>query len=415
MRVPTPARATVLAATVAILSLSTVVSNRALDDWPQWRGPKRDGVSAETGLLKDWPKGGPAVLWRATGAGDGYSSFAVVNGRLYTLGARGGTEYVMAFDAATGRKVWEVAHGQRFRNDRGDGPRATPTIDGDRLYAFGASGDLSAMELATGKVLWSINVLRQFGGSNPQWGLSESPLVLSDRILVNAGGRGASIVALRKTDGSVIWKSQNDEAAYSSAVLHESAGAREAIFFTATRALGVDVQTGKLLWSYSQVANGTANVATPVVRGNRVFLSSNYGTGAALLELTPSASGVSARQVYFTREMMNHHASSVLVGDYLYGFSNSILTAMNFDTGQVAWRDRSVGKGSVIYADQRLYLFSEDGVAGLAEATPAGYREHGRFEISTGNLPTWAHPVVSGGRLFIRDQDRIVAYSVGAK
>ena len=176
-----------------------VVSNRALDDWPQWRGPKRDGVSAERGLLKDWPAGGPPLAWKTAGAGEGYSSFSTANGRLYTLGARGGTEYVIAFDAATGKRLWESAHGQRFSNDRGDGPRATPTIEGDQLYAFGASGDLSAMDATTGKVLWRVNVLKQFGGSNITWGLSESPLVLSDRILVNAGAPGASIVALKKT------------------------------------------------------------------------------------------------------------------------------------------------------------------------------------------------------------------------
>jgi outer membrane protein assembly factor BamB len=415
MHAPAHVRPAVLAAAVAVLSLSTVVTNRTLDDWPQWRGPKRDGVSAEKGLLKDWPRTGPPLLWKATGAGDGYSSFSVVNGRLYTLGARGGTEYVMAFDTSSGRKVWEVAHGSRFGNDRGDGPRATPTVDGDRLYAFGASGDLTALELATGRKIWSVNVLRQFGAANITWGLSESPLVLSDRILVNAGGSGASVVALRKTDGSVLWKSGNDEAGYSSAVLHESGGIRQAIFFTGQRALGLDVQTGKLLWSYDQVANSTANVATPISRGNRVFLSSDYGTGAALLELTPAGGAFSARQVYFTREMRNHHATSVLVGNYLYGFSSAILTAMNFDTGQVAWRDRSVGKGSVIYADDRLYLFSENGVVGLVEANPEGYSEHGRFQIPTGSLPTWSHPVVSGGKLFIRDQDQIYAYNVAAK
>ena len=244
MPAPARVRSTVLVAAAAILSLSDVVSNRALDDWPQWRGPKRDGVSAEKGLLKDWPAGGPTLAWQAGGAGDGYSSFAVVNGRLYTLGARGGTEYVMAFDTATGRKVWEVAHGARFGNDRGDGPRATPTVEGDRLYAYGASGDIAALELATGKVIWKKNVLRDFGGSNIQWGLSESPLVLSDRILINAGGRGASIIALNKADGSLLWKSESDEAGYSSPVLLELAGRQQAIFFTGQRALGIDVRTG---------------------------------------------------------------------------------------------------------------------------------------------------------------------------
>jgi outer membrane protein assembly factor BamB len=406
---------TVLAAAGIVLSLSSVVSNRTLDDWPQWRGLKRDGISAERGLLKTWPSGGPPLAWRATGAGDGYSSFSSAHGRLYTLGARGGTEYVMAFDAATGNKVWEVAHGRRFGNDRGDGPRATPTVDGDRLYAYGASGDLAVLDAATGKAYWKMNVLEKFGGSNINWGLSESPLVLGDRVLVSPGGRGASIVALRKTDGSLIWKSLSDEPGYSSAVLHEAGAIRQAIYFTAERAVGVDVQTGKLLWSYNKVANRTANIATPVVRGNRVFLSSAYNTGAALLELTPSADSVTAREVYFTHDMRNHHASSVLIGDHLYGFSDAILTAMKFDSGEVAWRDRSVGTGSVVFADDRLYLYSERGVIGLAEATPAGYREHGRFQIQTGNLPTWSHPIVSNGKLFIRDQDTIYAYEVRSK
>lgn len=405
----------IIVLSLLISSLTVTVSPREPADWPQWRGPRRDGVSAETGLLKDWPANGPPLAWTATGAGEGYSSFAVANGRAFTLGARGDTEYVIAFDAATGKRLWDIAHGRRFNNDRGDGPRATPTVDGERLYAYGASGDLAAMDAASGKVFWKINLLEKFGGSNINWGLSESPLVLADRILVNPGAPGASIVALRKSDGSLLWKSESDEAGYSSAVLHELGGIRQAIFFTGERALGVDVETGKLLWSYNQVANRTANIATPIVRRNRVFLSSDYGTGAALLELTPVNTGIAAREVYFTRDMRNHHASSVLVREHLYGFSSAILTAMNFNTGQVAWRDRSVGKGSVVYADERLYLFSEGGTVGLAAANPDAYREHGRFQLKTGSLPTWSHPVVADGKLFLRDQDRLYAYDVRAQ
>ena len=408
--------ATVFVTAALALSLPAVVSNLTLDDWPQWRGKNRDGVSVEKGLMKTWPQGGPALAWTAKGAGDGYSSFSVVGGKVYTLGARSGTEYVMAFDEATGKKLWEVANGARFSNDRGDGPRATPTINGGTVYAYGASGDLSALDAATGKSIWKINVLQKFGGGNITWGLSESPLVLADRILVNAGGPKATIVAVSRKDGSVLWRtSESDEAGYSSGVAHEFGGVPQAIFFTANRGLAVDSRDGRMLWSYARVSNRTANIATPIARGNKVFFSSDYGTGAGLVELTAAGKDISAKEVYFTREMRNHHSSSVLIGDHLYGFSSAILTAMKFDTGEVAWRDRSVGKGSVVFADDRLYLFSETGVVGLAAADPTGYHEHGRFQIKTGSLPTWSHPVVANGKLFIRDQDTIYAYDVKAR
>jgi outer membrane protein assembly factor BamB len=407
-------RSGLYAGLVALVAAASVTL-QGLEDWPQWRGPRRDGVSAERGLLKSWPQGGPPLAWKASGAGQGYSSFALADGRLFTLGARGTSEHVIAYDAATGKRLWEVAHGGRFSNDRGDGPRGTPTVDGNRVYAFGASGDLTALDAASGKVAWTLNVIRDFGGQNITWGLSESPLVLADRIIVSPGGPGSSVVAVSKADGKLLWKTEADRAGYSSAVLHELGGVRQAIIFTGQRALGVDVSNGRVLWSYDRVANRVANIATPVVRGNHVFLSSDYGTGAALLELTPSGGGITAREVYFTRDMRNHHASSVLVGDHLYGFSSAILTAMRFQTGEVAWRDRSVGKGSLVHADDRLYLFSERGVVALAEAAPDAYREHGRFALETGSLPTWSHPVVSNGRLFLRDQDTIYAYDVRSK
>lgn len=398
-----------------LIGAGSAVIRSAPEEWPQWRGPGRDGVSKETGLLKQWPAGGPPLAWRGAGAGEGYSSFAVADGRLFTLGARGNTEYVVAFDTASGKRLWEAANGRRFSNDRGDGPRGTPTVDAGRVYAYGSSGDLSVFDAASGKVVWTQNLLQKYGGSNIRWGLSESPLVLSDRILVTPGGSGAAIVALRKTDGSLIWKSQSDEPGYSSALLHTIGSIRQAILFTGERALGVDVNDGRLLWSYDRVANRVANIATPIARGNKVFLSSDYGTGAALLALTADGNQVRASEVYFTRDMRNHHASSVLVGDHLYGFSSSILTAMQFETGTVAWRDRSVGKGSLVFADGRLYLYSENGVVGLAEANPEKYVEHGRFQLKTGRQPTWSHPVVSGGKLFLRDQDTLYAYNVSAK
>ena len=385
-------------------------------EWSQWRGANRDGISAEAGLLQDWPKSGPPLAWRANGAGNGYSSFSASNGRLYTLGARGSNEYVIAFDRATGKKVWEYLNGRRYENDRGDGPRSTPTVEGDRLYVLGGSGDLTCLETVTGKKIWSINIVSKFGGVNPYWGYSESPLIVGDRILVNAGGRRASIVAIAKADGSTLWQQHSDGAGYSSPMLMKTGSLNQVIFFTESHTLAVDPRDGRLLWSYAKANNGTANIATPVVRGTRVFVSSDYGTGAALLDVRAAGNLATANEVYFTRDMRNHHASSVLVGDHLYGFSSSILTALKFDTGQIAWRDRSVGKGSLIYADNRLYLYSEDGVVGLAEANPAAYREHGRFSIGQqGGLPTWSHPIISGGLLIIRDQENVYAYDVKAR
>lgn len=392
--------------------LPGAVRQTGVPEWHQWRGPNRDGHSAETNLLDDWPAAGPPRLWHGTGAGTGYSSFSASGGRLFTMGSRGSVEYVVAFDAASGKRLWETAAGQRFRNDMGDGPRSTPTVDGDRVYAFGGSGELSCLLAATGQKLWSVNVVERFGGAIPNWGYSESPLVVGDRIVLNAGGRRASIVALDKQDGRTLWQTPGAGAGYSSPILLRTGSLQQVIFFTGERAVAVDPRDGRVLWTYDRASNRTANIATPIVRGNRVFLSSDYGTGAALLEVRAAGNIASAREVYFTREMRNHHASAVAVGDHLYGFSSSILTALSFDTGEMAWRNRSVGKGSLIYADNRLYLYSEGGVVGLAEASPTAYRERGRFTIETTGPPTWSHPIISHGALILRDQDHVYAYDI---
>ncbi len=388
---------TLICGAILLLFSSSVASfAQAGSDWPQWRGPNRDGISKETGLLKQWPKEGPPLVWKTKGAGGGYSSFAIANGRLFTMGLRGEREFIIAFDVANGKEVWATPHGKAFHNDRGDGPRGTPTVDGERLYALGGSGDLSCLEAGTGRIVWTMNVLQKFGGSNTNWGISESPLVIDEKVLVNAGGPGASIVALNKKDGALIWKSQSDEPGYSSAISVEAGGIKQVVFFTSSRAVGLDLSNGR-------------------ARGNRVFISSDYGTGGGLVEIKANGKDVTAREVYFTKEMRNHHSSSVLVGDYLYGFSSSILTAMRFDTGEIVWRDRSVGKGSLIYADGNLYCLSENGVVGLVEATPAAYREKGRFQIPQESLPTWTHPVVAGSRLYLRDQDTIYAFDIREK
>lgn len=384
----------------------------AAEDWPQWRGIHRDGISPETGLLQSWPEGGPKLVWKTTGLGEGYSAFSVVKGRLYTQGQRGGQTYVMAFDTATGKKVWETPTGGAFEERRGNGPRGTPTYDEGRLYAMAGEGTLAALDAATGKKLWQVNVVKEYSGSIPHWGISESPLIDGPKVVVTPGGSGAGVVALDKLTGKPMWKSAGDPAAYSSPVVVERDGVRQYVTLTSRAAVGVSARNGEMLWRYDKVANRTANIATPIHSGGHVFVSTDYGTGGALLKLAPNGS---ASEVYFTREMRNHYSSCVLVDKHLYGFSSAVLTVMNFLTGEVAWRDRSVGKGSVTYADRRLYLLGETGVVGLAEATPEGYKERGRFSIPQGEYRTWTPPVIANGRLYLREQDNLYSYDIRVK
>ena len=322
----------------------------------------------------------------------------------------------MAFDRATGKKVWETTTAGATRTTAATVRAARRPSRTTGCMCSAAAATSPASTYATGRKIWSINLIQKFGGRNPYWGYSESPLIVGDRILVNAGGPRASIVAIAKADGAdvvaeplrrgrlLVAHADAHRQPQPGDLLHRLAHARRG---SARRPAAVVLQQGR---------QRHANIATPIVRGTRVFLSSDYGTGAALLDIRAAGNLASANEVYFTRDMRNHHASSVLIEDHLYGFSSSILTALKFDTGAMAWRDRSVGKGSLIFADQRLYLYSEDGVVGLAEASPAGYREHGRFTLAQqSGLPTWSHPIISGGLLIIRDQDNVYAYDVKAK
>lgn len=395
-----------------LLACSLLLAVPLAAEWHQWRGPDRDGRSSETGLLEQWPEDGPKQLWQVKSLGEGYASYSVADGRLFTQGQVDGRQTLIALDVETGETLWTLAHGDSYSNNRGNGPRGTPTVDGERVYALGGDGNLVCVEAATGKTVWAVNLLSEYGGSNINWGISESPLIDGEKIIVNAGGPGASVVALNKADGSLIWKSESDEAGYSSAVVAEVGGIRMYVVLTGEAAIALRADDGKLLWRYEQVSNRTANVATPIVDGDLVFVSTDYGTGCALLRMKESNGGVSIEEVYFSRDMRNHYSSSVLVDGYLYGFSSRILTCMKLETGEVMWQDRSVGKGQVIYADGLLYLQSEDGTVGLAEATPEAYKEISRFDIGRGNYPTWTLPVISGGRLLVRDQAMLTAYDI---
>jgi outer membrane protein assembly factor BamB len=380
-------------------------------DWPQWRGPNRDGISAETGLLASWPSGGPKVVWKTNGLGVGYSSFAIVKGKMYTQGQRGNQEFVQALDVKTGKKLWETVTSRNFENDRGSGPRGTPTFDNGKLYAMTGEGTVVCLDADAGKIIWQIDSVKKFGGSVPHWGYSESPLIDGDRVIVMPGGRGASLVSLDKNTGALQWKTGDDHAGYSSAILADVNGTKEVIVLSGQSAFGVQEGTGELLWRYGKVANNVANIATPIYHDGEVFLSSAYDTGCALLKLNPKG----MQEVYFNRDMMNHYSSSVLVDGVLYGYSNALLSAMDFQTGKQLWRNRSVGKGSVTYAEKHLYALGEDGAVGLIEASSAGYKEVSRFEYQKGSLPSWSPLVISDGRMYLRDQDNLTSYDIKGK
>jgi glucose dehydrogenase len=321
-------------------------------DWPQWRGAARDGRSADAGLLEAWPQGGPHLLWKAQDLGVGYSGPAIAGDRLYIQGQRDGQQFVMAYDTRSGKQLWKTAAGKAFNGDRGNGPRGTPTVDGARLYALSADGTLVCLETATGKRVWELNLVDRFSGRPPNWGYSESPLVDGGRVIVAPGSPSAGVVALDKNTGNLAWKSQSDRAGYSSAIALDIGGTHALALLTAEAAIGLDSKDGAPLWRYTRVANSTANIATPIASDGLVFYSTDYGTGCALLKPTPDGK---TAEVYFNRDMRTHYTTSVLVGDYLYGFSSEVLAAMEFKTGKLAWRNRSVGKGNCVYADRRLY------------------------------------------------------------
>jgi outer membrane protein assembly factor BamB len=301
-----------------------------------------------------------------------------------------------------------------YRDGTGDGPRGTPTVDGDRVYAESALGDLSCLEAATGKTVWHVHLAGDLGGGRPGWGYSESPLVLGEFLIVTPGGRRGTLAALDRKTGEVRWRSTGvtEGAQYSSPVVAEIGGVRQIVQFANKTCFGVTADGGRLLWQYGGANNGTANCTTPLVHDGHVFASSAYGTGGGLAKVTADGERQKAEQVYFEKKMANHHGGIVKVGDFMYGFGDGGLICMNFLTGEIKWRARSVGKGSLTAADGMLYLLGEGHEVALAEATPDEYRERGRFKIPTRGRPSWAHPVVAGGRLYLRDQAFLTAYEL---
>lgn len=395
-------------------------------NWSQWRGPNRDGLSRETGLLQTWPDGGPPVVFQSEGLGGGYSSVAVVDGRVFTLGKFGDETRLLAVSAEDGRLLWEATLGTG-----GDNPNGTPTVDGDLVYAVSFAGDLICAQVETGEVVWRKNFPRDFGGQMmSSWGYSESPLVDGDQVIVTPGARDAALAALDKRTGEVLWKTAlpanpgpagQDGAGYSSVVISQARGVKQYVQFVGRGVISADAATGKFLWGYNRIANGTANVPTPIVSGDFVFCSSGYDDGgSALLRITGSRNQLSATEVWYKRskDLQNHHGGMILLGDQVYmghGHNNGFPVCFDLATGRDRWRPgRGAGTGSaaVAFADGRFYFRYESGVMALIEASPRDYFERGRFRIGINNGQSWSLPVIAGGKLYLRDQHQLIVYDI---
>jgi outer membrane protein assembly factor BamB len=407
-------------------------------DWPQWRGPNRDGISKEVGLLKKWPEAGPKLLWQSTELGQGYGSPAVVGDRLYVTGSKGMVdEFVQALNLADGKSLWTARIGKVGENQMANypGARSTPTVDGERIFALGSDGDLACLETKTGKLVWTKNVKRDFGGKTGFWAYAESPLVDGDVVVCTPGGAEATMLALKKASGEVAWKyaaAEADNAAYSSAIMVEAGGRKQYVQLLEKGLVGVDAKSGEQLWRYKGIITQPPGIPTPVGRKDFVYGATTKG-GGGFVQLKPTTDGVEAVQIFANAKLPTAIGGSVEVNGYLYGTNSNGLMCVEYPQGgEPKWQSRGVGVGSLCYADGMLYLHAEttgQGEVALVEATPNEYREHGRFIPPNGPTSrkavedvegkkknqdgrTWAYPVVANGCLYIRDWNCLWCYDV---
>ena len=402
---------------------------RESSDWPQFHGPGRDSICRETGLLQQWPEGGPKLLWRLEGLGKGYSTVSISGDKLFTMGdrkadAQDESQYVIAYDLATRDQLWATRVGGPYT----DGPRCTPTVDGQLVYAIGTEGGLVCLAKETGNVIWQKSLPDDFGGKMMSgWKYSESPLIDGSRLICTPGADDAMIVALDKLSGELIWKAAvpelgpkgKDGAAYSSVVVAEIGGLRQYVQVIGRGAVGVDADTGRFLWGYNPIANEVANIPTPVVRGNYVFVTTAYKRGCALLEITHDGSAFEAQEVYFvrSRDFENHHGGVVLVDSHIYagsGQDRGHPVCLDLATGQIAWKEKPLARGSasVLYADGHLIFRYDRGLVALVEATPDGFRLKGSFQAEVADGPAWPHPVIHDGKLYLRHNDLLLCYDL---
>lgn len=439
---------------VILLGTAVLLACVPAEDWPQWQGLDRNAISKETGLLKEWPTGGPPLAWKANGLGGGYSGPSIAAGRIFGMSNRAEDEVVWALSESDGKELWVTRLGPVFKQSwpQGkEGPGCTPTVDGERLYVLGLGGELACLQVKDGKILWQRNLTRDFGGRVPTWSYRESPLIDGDKVICTPGGEEATIVALNKLTGELIWKCQVPEgsgsssgsagpggrrgglgggppsqAGYASAIAIDFEGQRQYVQLTAKALVGVSAADGRLLWRYARPANGMGiNCSTPIYHDGLVLAASAYGAGGGLAKLIKDTSGeFKAEEVWFSRKMQNHHGGMIVFDGCLYGANGGneggALICLDFKTGDVLWdmrddAERRAPKGSLAMADGWLYYRTEKGTMLLIEPNRKEYVERGRFEQpDRTQQPAWVHPVIANGKLYLRDQDLLLCYNIRA-
>ncbi len=402
---------------IALTIVATVAPSLAFGaDWPGWRGPRRDGVSRETGLLQEWPEGGPSLVWATNLCGEGYATPAVAGNRVYMMGNGRGGEWVVALNVEKkGTQEWASATGSGNEQVEYPGARSTPTVDSQRVYALGVAGILVCLDAEDGKVIWHKNLVTDFGGTAPNWGYSESVLVDGKFVICTPGGRENTLVALNKDTGQKVWGAViGDAAAYSSVIKVKIAQVSQYVAFTAKGVVSVAADSGRSLWRYDAPAGPTANIATPIWYKDTIFAASAYKKGGGLVWPRFTPQGFVPQQIYFTKDMQNHHGGMVLVNEYLFGCGNpSVLTCLNYRTGEIIWTDRSCGKCSILHADRRLYCRDENGPISLVADDAKGFNLHGRFTPPhRSGQKAWPHLVVANGMMYVRDQNVLLCYDV---
>jgi outer membrane protein assembly factor BamB len=422
-----------LPAVLAALSLAPAAEMTVKPtDWPQFRGPHRDGVSPEKGLLKQWPENGPPLVWTAKGLGGGYSSVSVVGGTIFGTGKVDGKEVVWALDEATGKPRWATPFAEGKSVGYGEGPRSTPTYAAGKVYAVGTGGDLVCCDAAGGKILWRKNYVKEFGGKVQAWGYSESVLVDDGKVIGTPCSASAAMVALNADTGETVWQTAVDRpgsaGGYASAVKATVGGVPMYLNLLGNSGglVGVHARTGKLLWQYTRVMNGTANIPSPVVKGDLVFTSTGYGAGAALLKMVAAGDSVTVKELkrYSGGELQNHHGGMVPVGDYIYlgsQHNKGFPACVEFKTGDIKWAeqkdaDGGQGSGSVVAADGMVYFRYQNGVMALVKANPDQFELVSSFTLpEKSRSPSWPHPAIANGKLYVRDQDKLLCFDIRAK